>query len=336
MNKTRIAISGTGRIGRLCIRAPFETGRNDIEIAAINSRGSLDTLVHLLKYDSVHGRFNGTITHDDKAITINGTRIPVLQESDPEKLDWKPYNIDVLFECTGKFSDRAGAMKHIHAGAHKVLISAPGTDEDFMAVFGVNDTGLRPEHSIVSNGSCTTNALAPVAMVLNDAVGITRGFMTTIHAYTGDQNIHDGTHKDLHRARAATLSMVPTTTGAAKSIGKVIPALQGKLDGTSVRVPTANVSMIDLKFDAARATTVAELQDAFRAAASGPLRGILGVYDEPLVSIDFNHSDCSAYVGLNEIKVIDGTLCRVMAWYDNEWAFSLRMLDIAARMKMVG
>jgi len=332
----RIAISGTGRIGRLCIRAPFETGRTDIEIVAINSRGKLDALVHLLKYDSVHGRFGGTITHDDNSITINGKKIPVLQESDPEKLDWKPYDIDVLFECTGKFSDREGVMKHIKAGAKKVLISAPGTDEDILAVYGVNHGDIKAEHKIVSNGSCTTNCLAPVAKVLNDSVGIARGFMTTIHAYTGDQNIHDGSHKDLHRGRAAGLSMVPTTTGAAKSIGKVIPALKGKLDGVAIRVPTANVSMIDLKFDAAHATTVEELQNAFRAAANGPLKGILGVYDEPLVSIDFNHSDCSAYVALKEIKVIDGTLARVMAWYDNEWAFSLRMLDIAGVMKAAG
>ncbi len=333
---TRIAISGTGRIGRLCIRAPFETGRTDIEIAAINSRGKLDALVHLLKYDSVHGRFNADVSYDEHSITINGKKIPVLQESDPEKLDWKPHNVDVLFECTGKFSDREGAGKHIKAGAKKVLISSPGTDEDIMVVYGVNHNDIKAEHKIVSNGSCTTNCLAPVAKVLNDAVGIARGFMTTIHAYTNDQNIHDGTHKDLHRARAATLSMVPTTTGAAKSIGKVIPALKGKLDGTAIRVPTANVSLVDLKFDAGRPTTKEELQDAFRAAANGAMKGVLGVYDEPLVSIDFNHSECSAYVALNEIKVIDGTLCRVMAWYDNEWAFSLRMLDIAGVMKAAG
>jgi len=333
---TRIAISGTGRIGRLCIRAPFETGRTDIEIVAINSRGKLDALVHLLKYDSVHGRFGGTITHDENSITINGKKIPVLQESDPEKLDWRPYNVDVLFECTGKFSDREGAMKHIKAGAKKVLISAPGVDEDIMAVYGVNHDKIKAEHKIVSNGSCTTNCLAPVAKVLNDSVGIARGFMTTIHAYTGDQNIHDGSHKDLHRGRAAGLSMVPTTTGAAKSIGKVIPALKGKMDGVAIRVPTANVSMIDLKFDTTRTTMVEELQNAFRTAANGTLKGILGVYYEPLVSVDFNHSDCSAYVALNEIKVIDGTLARVMAWYDNEWAFSLRMLDIAGVMKAAG
>ena len=330
---TRTAISGTGRIGRLCIRAIFELGRSDIEIAAINSRGALASFVHLLKYDSIHGRFNADILHDENSITINGKKIPVLQESDPAKLDWRPYNVDVLFECTGKFSDRKGAQLHLDAGAKKVLISAPGTDEDTTIVFGVNHDTLKPEHKIVSNGSCTTNCLAPVAKVLNDTVGIARGFMTTIHAYTGDQNLHDGSHKDLHRARAAALSMVPTTTGAAKAIGKVIPALNGKLDGVAIRVPTANVSMIDLKFDAMRATTVPELQNAFRAAADGTLQGILGVYDEPLVSVDFNHSECSAYVALNEIKLIDGTLARVMAWYDNEWAFSIRMLDVAAAMK---
>lgn len=334
--KTRIAISGTGRIGRLCIRAVFEEKRSDIEIAAINSRGKLDALVHLLKYDSVHGRFNADVSHDENSITINGMKIPVLQESDPAKLDWKPYNVDVLFECTGKFSDREGATKHLNAGTKKVLISAPGTDEDATIVYGVNHDTLKPEHKIVSNGSCTTNCLAPVAKVLHDAIGIEHGFMTTIHAYTGDQNIHDGTHKDLHRARAATLSMVPTSTGAAKAIGKVIPALKGKLDGVSMRVPTPNVSCVDLKFTSLRPTTVAEIQDAMRTAANGPLKGILGVYDEPLVSIDFNHGPCSAYFALNEVKALDGNFVRVMAWYDNEWAFSIRMLDVAGVMKKVG
>ena len=218
---------------------------------------------------------------------MNGKKIPVLQSSDPAELNWAPHHVDVLLECTGKFTDREGCTKHLNAGAKKVLISAPGKEEDIMVVYGVNHKQLQAEHKIVSNGSCTTNCLAPVALVLNDTVGIVRGFMTTIHAYTGDQNLHDGTHKDLHRGRAAAMSMVPTTTGAAKSIGKVIPALKGKLDGVAIRVPTANVSLVDLKFDAGRATTVEELQNAVRVAANGPLKGVLGVYDEPLVSIDF-------------------------------------------------
>jgi glyceraldehyde 3-phosphate dehydrogenase len=328
----RIAISGMGRIGRLCLRAVFELARADIEVVAINNRGKIDAFVHLFKYDSVHGRFGGEVSHDDKSISINGKRIPILQASDPAELDWKPYNVDVLFECTGKFTDREGAMKHIKAGAKKVLVSAPAKDDDATIVFGVNNAALKPEHTIVSCGSCTTNCLAPVVHVLNNLCGIENGFMTTIHAYTGDQNLHDGSHKDLHRARAAGMSMVPTTTGAAAAIGKVIPALKGKLDGVSIRVPTANVSLVDLKFNAVRAVTADEIKAAMKTAAAGDLKGILAVYDEPLVSIDFNHSPYSANFALNEVKVMD-KLVRVMAWYDNEWAFAIRMLDVATLMK---
>lgn len=330
--KTRIAISGMGRIGRLALRAVFELNRTDIDVAAINNRGNIASFVHLFKYDSVHGRFNGDVSHDANSITINGTRIPVLQASDPAELDWRPYNVDVLFECTGKFTDRDGAQKHINAGAKKVLVSAPAKDDDATIVFGVNNAALKPEHTIVSCGSCTTNCLAPVVHVLQNLCGIENGFMTTIHAYTGDQNLHDGSHKDLHRARSAAMSMVPTSTGAASAIGKVIPALKGKLDGVAIRVPTANVSLVDLKFNAARAVTADEIKTVMKNAAAGELRGVLSVYDEPLVSVDFNHSPYSANFALNEIKV-NGNLVRVMAWYDNEWAFSIRMLDVAGLMK---
>lgn len=333
---TRIAISGMGRIGRLCLRAVFELGRKDIEVVALNNRGDIAAMVHLFKYDSLHGRFAGDVSHDVNSITINGKKIPVLSEDDPAKLDWKPYNVDVLFECTGKFTDRKGAQLHLDAGAKKILISSPAKDEDITVVYGVNHADIRAGHKIVSNGSCTTNCLAPVAKVLHETIGITRGFMTTIHAYTNDQNIHDGSHRDLHRARAAAMSMVPTSTGAAKAIGKVIPELEGKLDGIAIRVPTANVSAVDLTFDAGRATSVAEIQDAMRTAANGALKGILCAYDEPLVSIDFNHSPYSAAFALNETKVIDKTFVRVMAWYDNEWAFSIRMLDVASVMQKLG
>ncbi len=329
---TRIAISGFGRIGRLCLRGIFETGRSDIECVALHMRGDVAAAAHLFKYDSVHGRFNGTVTSDADSITVNGTRIPVIVESDPAKIDWKKYAVDVVFECTGKFTKRDGAQLHIDAGAKKVLISAPATDEDITVVYGVNHQALKAEHKIVSNGSCTTNCLAPMAHVLHNTVGIERGFMTTIHAYTGDQNIHDGTHKDWHRARAAGLSMVPTSTGAAKAIGRVIPDLQGKLDGTAIRVPVPNVSLVDLKITAMRTTSVEDIQQAMRAAANGELKGVLTVYDEPLVSTDFNHSPYSSIFALNEVKVLDGTFVRCMAWYDNEWAFSLRMLDTAVAM----
>ncbi|HUY69109.1 MAG TPA: type I glyceraldehyde-3-phosphate dehydrogenase, partial [Alphaproteobacteria bacterium] len=290
------------------------------------------TNAHLLKYDSVHGRFPGTVEVDGNDLIVNGKRVKGLQVRDPAQLPWKDLGIDVAMECSGIFTKRADAEKHITAGAKKVLISAPATDEDLTVVFGVNNKELKASHTVVSNASCTTNCLAPVAHVLFDAIGIERGFMTTIHSYTGDQRVVDTMHKDLHRARAAALNIIPTSTGAAKAVGKVLPALKGKLDGTSLRVPSPNVSVVDFKFDAKRATTVEEVNAAIKKAADGPLKGILGCYNEPLVSTDFNHDTHSSIFALGETKVVDGTFVRVMSWYDNEWGFSNRMSDTAVAM----
>ncbi len=334
---TRVAINGFGRIGRLVLRGIFESGRNDIEVVAINDLAPVDTNVHLLKYDSVHGRFPGTVTGKNNAMVVNGQEITVVQERDPANLPWADMDIDVALECTGIFTDRNGAEKHLAAGAKKVLISAPAKDEDLTVVYGVNHDQLTADHKIVSNASCTTNCLAPVAYVLNKAIGINHGLMTTIHSYTGDQRTVDTMHKDLHRARAAAVSMIPTTTGAAKAVGKVLPELNGKLDGVSIRVPTPNVSLVDFKFQAARSTTVEEVNEAIKAAAAeGSLKGILGTYDEPLVSVDFNHDPHSSVFALNETKVMEGTFVRVMSWYDNEWGFSNRMPDTAVAMKAAG
>ena len=334
---TRVAINGFGRIGRLVLRGIFESGRNDIEVVAINDLAPVDTNVHLLKYDSVHGRFPGTVTGKSNAMIVNGQEITVVQERDPANLPWADMDIDVALECTGIFTDRNGAEKHLAAGAKKVLISAPAKDEDLTVVYGVNHDQLTADHKIVSNASCTTNCLAPVAYVLNKAIGINHGLMTTIHSYTGDQRTVDTMHKDLHRARAAAVSMIPTTTGAAKAVGKVLPELNGKLDGVSIRVPTPNVSLVDFKFQAARSTTVEEVNEAIKAAAAeGSLKGILGTYDEPLVSVDFNHDPHSSVFALNETKVMEGTFVRVMSWYDNEWGFSNRMPDTAVAMKAAG
>jgi glyceraldehyde 3-phosphate dehydrogenase len=328
----RVAINGFGRIGRLVLRAAFEANRPDIEFVAINDLADAATNAHLLKYDSVHGRFDGEIKTEGNDIIINGKRVKGLQEKDPAKLPWKDLGIDIALECSGIFTKREDAGKHLTAGAKKVLISAPATDEDITVVFGVNHNELKASHTIVSNASCTTNCLAPVAYVLHNAIGIERGFMTTIHSYTGDQRVVDTMHKDLHRARAAALNMIPTSTGAAKAIGKVMPDLKGKLDGSSIRVPTPNVSVVDFKFDAKRATSIEEINKAITAAAEGPLKGILGTYSEPLVSTDFNHDTRSSIFALNEVKVIDGTFVRVLSWYDNEWGFSSRMSDTAAAM----
>ena len=334
---TRVAINGFGRIGRLVLRGIFESGRNDIEVVAINDLAPVDTNVHLLKYDSVHGRFPGTVTGKNNAMVVNGQEITVVQERDPANLPWADMDIDVALECTGIFTDRNGAEKHLTAGAKKVLISAPAKEEDLTVVYGVNHDQLTADHKIVSNASCTTNCLAPVAYVLNKAIGINHGLMTTIHSYTGDQRTVDTMHKDLHRARAAAVSMIPTTTGAAKAVGKVLPELNGKLDGVSIRVPTPNVSLVDFKFQAARSTTVEEVNEAIKAAAAeGSLKGILGTYDEPLVSVDFNHDPHSSVFALNETKVMEGTFVRVMSWYDNEWGFSNRMPDTAVAMKAAG
>ncbi len=328
----KVAINGFGRIGRLVLRALVESGRSDIEVVAINDLADGKTNAHLLKYDSVHGRAPFEVGVADGALIVGGRSIKTLQQRDPAALPWGELGVDVALECSGIFTKRDDAAKHIAAGAKKVLISAPATDEDLTVVYGINHDQLTAAHQIVSNASCTTNCLAPVAAVLQDAIGIERGFMTTIHSYTGDQRIVDTMHKDLHRARAAALNIIPTSTGAAKAIGKVLPALKGKLDGTSIRVPSPNVSVVDFKFVASRPTTAEEVNAAITAAAEGRLKGILGAYDEPLVSSDFNHDTRSSIFALNETKVIDGTLVRVLSWYDNEWGFSNRMGDTVAAM----
>jgi glyceraldehyde 3-phosphate dehydrogenase len=328
----RVSINGFGRIGRLVLRALFESGRSDIEIVAVNDLADAHTNAHLLKYDSVHGRFPFDVQAQGNDLIINGKHVRGVQVSDPTKLGWNDLKVDVALECSGRFTKRDDAAKHLQAGAKKVLISAPATDEDLTVVYGVNHNELKASHTIVSNASCTTNCLAPVAFVLHKAVGIEHGFMTTIHSYTGDQKVVDTMHNDLHRARAAALNMIPTTTGAAKAVGKVLPDLRGKLDGTSIRVPTPNVSVIDFKFAAKRPTTVDEINHAIKAAAVSELQGILGTYSEPLVSSDFNHDKHSSIFALGETKVMGGTFVRVMSWYDNEWGFSNRMLDTAVAM----
>jgi len=326
----RVAINGFGRIGRNVLRAIHEQARADLAVVAINDLGPVETNAHLLRYDSVHGRFPGTVTADGESIDIGGGPIRVLRERDPARLPWADLAVDVALECTGLFTAREKAAAHLEAGARKVLISAPGTGVDLTVVYGVNHETLTPAHTVVSNASCTTNCLAPVAAVLHDAVGIERGFMTTVHAYTLDQPVLDTLHGDLRRARGAAGSMIPTSTGAARAVGLVLPALAGKLDGTAVRVPTANVSMIDLAFVAGRDTAPEEINEAVKRAAAGPLAGVLGYCAEPLVSIDFNHRPESSTVDAGQTAVVDGRLCRVLSWYDNEWGFSNRMGDVAA------
>jgi len=332
----RVAINGFGRIGRLVLRAYFEAGRKDLNFVAINDLADVKTNAHLLKYDSVHGRFPGTVEVDGNTLVVNGHRIECTQIRNPAELPWAQHKVDIAFECSGIFTSREKASMHLTAGAKKVLISAPATDEDLTVVYGVNDNKLKAEHIIVSNASCTTNCLAPVAFVLNNAIGIDHGFMTTIHSYTGDQSTVDTMHSDLHRARAAALNMIPTSTGAAKAVGKVLPELNGKLDGTSIRVPTPNVSLVDFKFVAKRDTNPDEIKAAITAAANGPLKGVLGTYTEPLVSSDFNHDPHSSIFALNEVKVVDKRFVRVMSWYDNEWGFSNRMSDTAVKMAALG
>ncbi|MEQ8965544.1 MAG: type I glyceraldehyde-3-phosphate dehydrogenase [Azospirillaceae bacterium] len=333
----KVAINGFGRIGRLVLRAIYESGRKDIEVVAINDLADVKTNAHLLKYDTVHGRFPGTVEARDGAMVVNGHEFKVFQESDPTKLPWGDLGVEVALECSGVFTKRDAAAKHLTAGAKKVLISAPATDEDITVVYGVNHDKLTPEHKIVSNASCTTNCLAPVAWAIHEAIGIETGFMTTIHSYTGDQRTVDTMHKDLHRARAAADNIIPTSTGAAKAVGKVLPELAGKLDGVAMRVPTPNVSLVDFKFTAKRATDAEEINAAIKKAAdSNRLKGILGWYDEPLVSSDFNHDSHSSVFAVEGTKVIDGTFVRVMSWYDNEWGFSCRMSDTAVAMAKVG
>jgi glyceraldehyde 3-phosphate dehydrogenase len=329
----KVAINGFGRIGRNVLRAIIESGRTDIEVVAINDLADAKMNAMLLKRDSVHGPFNGTVEADGNDIIVNGKRIRVTAERDPAKLPHAEMGVDVALECTGFFTaaDKAGA--HLTAGAKRVLISAPGKGVDLTVVYGVNHDKLSADHKIVSNASCTTNCLAPVAKVLNDAFGIEHGLMTTIHAYTNDQKILDQVHEDPRRARAAGMSMIPTTTGAARAVGEVLPELKGKLDGSAVRVPTPNVSLVDLTFVPGRAVTRDEVNAVLKAAAeSGPLKGILAVTDEPLVSIDLNHNQASSTVDSLETAVIGGKLVRVVSWYDNEWGFSNRMADTAVAM----
>ncbi|UUP17496.1 type I glyceraldehyde-3-phosphate dehydrogenase [Nitratireductor thuwali] len=326
----KVAINGFGRIGRNIVRGIYESGRKDIDIVAINDLGPVETNAHLLRYDSVHGRFPSEVTVDGDTIGIGSDSFKVFAERDPAKLPWGELGVDIVMECTGIFTSKEKASLHLEAGAKRVLVSAPASGADLTVVYGVNHDKISSEHKVVSNASCTTNCLAPVAKVLHDAFGIEKGFMTTIHAYTGDQPTLDTMHKDLYRARAAAMSMIPTSTGAAKAVGLVLPELNGKLDGVSIRVPTPNVSVIDFKFVPKRKVTVEEVNKALVDAANeGPLKGILAYTDEPLVSIDLNHNPASSTFALDQTKVIEGDLVRVMAWYDNEWGFSNRMADTA-------
>ncbi len=328
----RVAINGFGRIGRNILRAIAESGRTDIEVVGINDLGPVETNAHLLRFDSVHGRFPGEVTVKGDTISLGNGAIKVTAVKDPSTLPWKDLGVDIAMECTGIFTAKDKASMHLTAGAKRVLISAPGDGADLTVVYGVNHDKLTKDHRIVSNASCTTNCLAPVAKVLNDAIGIDKGFMTTIHSYTGDQPTLDTMHKDLYRGRAAALSMIPTSTGAAKAVGLVLPELNGKLDGVAIRVPTPNVSVVDFKFVAKKATTVAEINGAIKRASEQQLKGILGYTDAPNVSIDFNHDPRSSIFHMDQTKVLDGTLVRVMSWYDNEWGFSNRMSDTAVAM----
>ncbi|MEM5474555.1 type I glyceraldehyde-3-phosphate dehydrogenase [Hoeflea sp. AS60] len=331
--KTKIAINGFGRIGRNVVRAIYESGRTDIDIVAINDLGPVETNAHLLRWDSVHGKFPKTVEVDGDTIRIEGgDSFKVFAERDPKNLPWADLGIDIVLECTGIFTAREKAAIHLEAGAKRVLVSAPSAGADKTIVYGVNHDVLTKDDLVVSNASCTTNCLAPVAYVLNNAIGVEKGMMTTIHSYTGDQPTLDTMHKDLYRARAAAMSMIPTSTGAAKAVGLVLPELNGKLDGMSIRVPTPNVSVVDLKFIASRATSVEEINKAIREAANGPLKGVLGFTDEPNVSIDFNHNPHSSVFHMDQTKVMDGTFCSILTWYDNEWGFSNRMGDTAVAM----
>ncbi|WP_111496594.1 type I glyceraldehyde-3-phosphate dehydrogenase [Marinobacter bohaiensis] len=330
----RIAINGFGRIGRNVLRALYENDyREDMQVVAINDLGDAETNAHLLKYDSVHGRFNGTVTHDSESLTVNGDRIAIHAERNPEDLPWKAYHVDVVLECTGLFTSRDKAAAHLSAGAGRVIISAPSGDADAMIVYGVNDDTLTSEHKIISNASCTTNCLAPVVKAIHEGVGIETGLMTTIHSYTNDQKLSDVYHKDLYRARSATQSMIPTKTGAAAAIGKVLPDLDGKLDGLAVRVPTINVSLVDFSFVASRDTSVEEINELVRKAAEQ--NPVLGYNEEKLVSIDFNHSALSSVYDANHTRAL-GRQIKVMAWYDNEWGFSNRMLDNTRALMATG
>jgi glyceraldehyde 3-phosphate dehydrogenase len=329
----RVGINGFGRIGRLVLRSALQSKRSDIEFVAVNDLGSAEANAHLLKYDSVHGTYPGEIGHTDSAMTVDGKEIKVLSEKDPAKLPWGELGVDIVLECTGIFTSKDKALAHLDGGAKKVIVSAPASGADLTVVYGVNHAELKPEHTVISNASCTTNCLAPIAHVLHDTFGIERGFMTTIHSYTGDQPTVDSLHKDLHRARAAALSMIPTSTGAARAVGLVLPDLNGKLDGVAIRVPTPNVSLVDLKFTSTKPISVDAIHEAMdKAANSNELKGILEVNKAPLVSSDFNHSTASSIYDAGGTKVLGETFGRVMSWYDNEWAFSCRMSDTAVAL----
>lgn len=328
----RLAINGFGRIGRLVLRGIIESGRKDIEVVAINDLGPIETNAHLLRYDSVHGRFPHKVRTSKRGINLGSGLIVISAERDPAQLPWEKLGVDIALECTGIFASKEKASAHLDAGAKKVLVSAPAANADLTVVYGINHTKLRKSHKVVSNASCTTNCLAPVAAVLNKAVGIQRGYMTTVHSYTGDQPVLDTLHKDLHRARAAAMNIIPTSTGAARAVGLVLPELAGKLDGTALRVPTPNVSLIDLAFIPGRKTSAEEINAAIVKAAEGKLKGVLATCDEPLVSSDFNHNPASSTFDLAQTQVIEGKLARVLSWYDNEWGFANRMADTAVAM----
>ena len=325
----RVAINGFGRIGRNVLRSIIESGRKDILVVGINDLGPVETNAHLLRYDSVHGKFPSKVKVDGSNIDVGNGPIKVTSIRDPKELPWKDLDVDIAMECTGIFTSKEKASMHLEAGAKRVLVSAPTNGADLTVVYGVNHNKLTNEHLVVSNASCTTNCLAPVAMALNNGVGITQGFMTTIHSYTGDQPTLDTMHSDLYRARAAAGNMIPTSTGAAKAVGLVLPELNGKLDGVSIRVPTQNVSVVDFKFNAGRSTSVEEINNIIKQAAEGDLKNILGFTNEPLVSSDFNHDPHSSIFHMDQTKVMDNTFVRVLSWYDNEWGFSNRMSDTA-------
>ena len=326
----RLAISGFGRIGRMTLRAFQEMQRNDMEIVLINSPGPVETSAHLYEFDSVHGRAAGGITHGNDWLDIGTGKIHMTHERDPSNIPHAKHGVDIVLECSGKFNNRDASAAHLGAGAKKVLVSAPCKNADKTIVYGVNHTDLTPDSNVVSNASCTTNCLAPIAKVLADNVGIEAGYMTTIHAYTGDQPTLDSSHKDLRRARAAAMSMIPTSTGATKAVGEVLPQLQGRMSGSAIRVPTTNVSVVDLVSTASRDTSVDEINKLLSDAASGPMKNVLGINERPLVSIDFNHDSHSSVADLTQTSVLNKRLVRVLAWYDNEWGFSCRMLDNAA------
>jgi glyceraldehyde 3-phosphate dehydrogenase len=328
----RVAINGFGRIGRNVLRAIAEAERRDIEVVAVNDLAPVETNAHLLRFDSVHGRFPGEVKVTKDSMNVGNGTIKVTAIKDPAALPWQELGVDIALECTGIFTAKEKASAHLTAGAKRVIVSAPAEGADLTVVYGVNHDKLTKDHKVVSNASCTTNCLAPVAKVLNDAIGIDKGFMTTVHAYTNDQPSLDQVHKDLYRARAAAINIIPTSTGAAKAVGLVLPELAGKLDGVAIRVPTPNVSVVDFKFVARRATSKDEVNGAVKRAAGQQLKGILGYTDAPNVSSDFNHDAHSSVFAIDQTKVMDGTLVRVMAWYDNEWGFSNRMVDTAVAM----